>query len=171
MNQRAGMRFGLAMLLCAGIDVCLAATPRLPDFLTLPSGMVATGEVIEETFGEADFPRPDRTANVQRGHHWQAELGLSGVPDDAGTKALWLRAKPALLKGGWIVASEFDENPFTAMLRLRRATDAWATFSFFAPDDIRLELIEVTASKDYPLARDISQEARPCEALGVQPMR
>jgi OOP family OmpA-OmpF porin len=144
--NRAAMRFVLALILCTHTGLCPAATPRLPDILTLPPGLVPTGEVSEETFGEADFPRPDHTAHTQRGHHWQAVLGQSGVPDDTAGKALWLRAKPALLKGSWTVAAEFDENPYSVVLRLQGAGDAWAALQFFGPDDIKLELIAASAA-------------------------
>jgi hypothetical protein len=104
--------FQVAMAVLAGMasDAGNAAPPRLPGFLTMPAGMAASSDVTEASYGEADFPRGDHSPNVQRGHHWQTTLSLAGVPDDAPGKDLWLRLKAALIKGGWTVVTEFDEN-------------------------------------------------------------
>ena len=147
MKRLIGLCISLAITLCVCIGSSLAAEPRLPDFLALPAGMAPTAEVTEEAYGEADFPRPDHGANVQSGHHWQVGLGLKGVADDTPGKALWQQVKAALLKGGWTVTAEFDESPFGATARLQRGHDAWAHFDLYGPDDIRLEMVEVAASK------------------------
>lgn len=140
----------LRIILCLAMFAFASATqaqPGLPKFLTLSSDVITREDVTEEAFGEADFPRSDHETNIQRGHHWQTNLGVKGVPEDITGKALWARIKPALIKGGWSIYSEFDENPYSAVVRLQKNRDAWAYFTLFSAEDIRLELVDVAASK------------------------
>ena len=89
-------------------------------------------------------PAGQRHPVVQSGRHWYAELKISGIPEGTEQKAIWERIKPSLLQGGWTVLAEFDQNPFSAMLRYQKnGKDAWASLGIFSADDMRMDFVEV----------------------------
>lgn len=152
MGERKGLiwfKFGLVVWCLLGAARMMAA--GLPNYFVLPSGATLASMEADEAYGEAAFTLPGKDANVdnvQRGHHWVASLTLGGVPEEMTGKVMWSRFKQALQKAGWSVAAEFDENPFSATLRLTQpGRVAWASLVLFSPGDIRLHVVEVGSSK------------------------
>jgi OOP family OmpA-OmpF porin len=118
----------------------------LPEYFRLPAkGEVVTETVVEESFGEAAFPTTSDPVNVKRGRHFQAALRLPGG-DDATHESLWAPFRTALTGAGWTVVSYFDVNPPSATLHYQKGgTDAWASITMFASNEIRMDLVEVKA--------------------------
>ncbi|HEX2590577.1 MAG TPA: OmpA family protein [Rhizomicrobium sp.] len=130
-----------------------AAKPTLPAYFTLPAAVkVAPGGsgVTAEDYGEADMwvrTNGNDTKVTKQGKHWYAGLVYDHPPANADGKAIWALIKPSLTASGWTIPVEYDENPFSAMMRLQKdGKDVWAYMKLFAPDDIRLNIIEIGGS-------------------------
>jgi outer membrane protein OmpA-like peptidoglycan-associated protein len=103
--------------------------------------------LVSEDIGEAEFYLPGKDDPVvQKGRHWHIEMNVNGLPDGSTSAVAWSHIKPSLLKGGWTVTGEFATQPYVATLRYQKdSKDAWISLSIFASDDIRMELVEVSA--------------------------
>jgi OmpA-OmpF porin, OOP family len=128
--------------------------PALPAFFTLPPsiGIAGGGEgVVFEVFGESDFwegPSGGETSVTKQGKHWRAPLELKHPPADIDGKGVWAAIKPSLIAGGWTIPQEYDSNPFSAMMRYDRdGRDVWGYIKIFGPDDIRLNLVDVSKAE------------------------
>lgn len=129
---------------------CLATAATVPPYFALPP-QAKLGAVDEEaSFGEAAFPVADRAGNladnVRRGRFWRTSVTVSGLADDAPIKTIWARLKPSLEKAGWAAVAEFADN-YSVTLRRAQAPEAWANLKFFNPGDIRVDIVEVAASR------------------------
>lgn len=71
---------------------------------------------------------------------------MDSVPEEITGKAIWSRIKASLLKGGWTVVGEYDENPFSSTAHFKKGREAWITFQLFSSEDIRMDLVEVSES-------------------------
>lgn len=118
----------------------------LPSYVSMPNNLKHTDTLTEETFGEAEFRLPNKDSHTQQGHHWHADMHMDGVPEETTGKAIWYRIKASLLKGGWTVAGEYDENPFSSTAHFKKGREAWITFQLFSPEDIRMDLVEVSGA-------------------------
>jgi len=131
------------------LSAAAASAQPLPTYVTLPPSLkVVADSTTAESFGEFDFRVPGKDVNVQRGRHWRVGFKMDGVPEDAAGKTVWARIKPALLAGGWIIAGEYDENPFSATARPQRGRDAWACVNVSGRDDVTEALVEVQGHTD-----------------------
>ena len=142
----------IALLLVALPFLLAAAKPAdksLPAYLTFPPTVQVKDQraLTFEDYGEAEFRQHgSHQVAVQRGKHWTASLILSGAPPKTDGKAAWASIKPALLQGGWTIADEYNENPFSAVMRYQKdGKDVWGAISVFGAADIRLQLIETGA--------------------------
>jgi outer membrane protein OmpA-like peptidoglycan-associated protein len=141
------------LLLLVALPLLLAAAKAaeksLPAYLTFPPTVHPKDQraLTVEDYGEAEFRQHgSHQTVVQRGKHWTASLILSGAPPKTGGKAAWVLIKPALMQGGWTIADEYDENPFSAIMRYQKdGKDVWGFISVFGAADMRLQLIEVGA--------------------------
>jgi len=125
-----------------------AGAQQLPAYFKLPaSGTVAENSVQFEPYGEAAIlVGPDRQEG-KRGHHYFAALKLAGLPAEPTHQQLWTPIKTALTGAGWTEVNFQDTNPPVATLRYQKAPiDAWALVTMFAPDDIRMDLVEIAAN-------------------------
>lgn len=130
------------------------AAPPYPAYFTAPASLVAPNADVYhyEDFGEASFWKKEETFTKQ-GKHWQADLVWKDPPAKADGKAIWALIKPSMVAGGWQITDEYDDNPFSAMMHyVKDGKDSWAYMKLFAPDDIRLNIIEVgTGASDFVL--------------------
>jgi OOP family OmpA-OmpF porin len=118
---------------------------QLPAYFTLPpSGTVVENSVQLEPYGEAAILVGPDKQETKRGHHYYAALKLDGLPAEPTHQQLWTPIKTALTGAGWTVVNFQDTNPPVATLRYQKAAiDAWALVTMFAPDDIRMDLVEI----------------------------
>jgi outer membrane protein OmpA-like peptidoglycan-associated protein len=124
------------------------AAPGLPAYVTLPSQVQLNSDsLVAEDFGAAEFYLPGKDEPVvQKGRHWNINMKFDGVPDGTTNAAVWALIKPSLLKGGWTVAGEFATQPYVATLRYQKnSKDAWIALNIFASDDIRMDVVEMSA--------------------------
>ncbi len=147
--------------------VLLAAAPaigaELPAYFKPPAGTEVVAEsLVEEVHGEADFPLASDTPNVKQGHHFTAAIRLPGA-DGSTHEGLWGPFRTALTAAGWTVANYFDQNPPSATVRYQKGVDAWASITMFAPDDIRMDLVEV---KTYSPTLTLKPPAATRETIG-----
>ena len=126
------------------------AAPKIafPSYFTIPAALkVSNNSITQEDFGEAEFwvqtnGHDDKVS--KQGKHWHANLIYENPAKDANGKATWALIKPSLVASGWTIPVEYDENPFSAMMRYQKdGKDTWAYMKLFAPDDIRLDIVEV----------------------------
>lgn len=135
--------------ICAAAAALLIATSawaqQLPDYFKLPAqGSVGQGSILLEPYGEASILIGADRNDAKRGHHYFAALKLDGLPAEPSHQALWTPFKTALTAAGWTVVYFQDTNPpFGTVHYQKPGIDAWATLAMFAPDDIRMDLIEV----------------------------
>jgi flagellar motor protein MotB len=139
----------------ANLTVCAAAAAllfpmsagaqQLPDYFKLPpQGSVGQGSILLEPYGEASILVGADRSDAKRGHHYFAALKLDGLPAEPSRQALWTPFKTALTAAGWTVVYFQDTNPpFGTVHYQKPGIDAWATLAMFAPDDIRMDLVEV----------------------------
>jgi outer membrane protein OmpA-like peptidoglycan-associated protein len=132
-----------ALLLLAAVPA--AAQPKLPAYFRLPpQGSVTEGSVLFEPYGEAAMLAGPETQEVKRGHHYYAALKLDGLPAEPSHQQLWTPLKTALTGGGWTLVMFQDTNPPIATVRYQKpGVDTWAILTMFAPDDIRMDLVEI----------------------------
>ena len=141
------------LFLLAALPLLLAAAnaaeKSLPTYLTFPSAVHVKDQraLTVEDYGEAEFRQHGSSKKaVLRGKHWSAQLTLSDAPPKIDGKATWALIKPALLQGGWTIPDEYDQNPFSAIMRYQKSgKDVWGLIGIFSATDIRLQLIEVGA--------------------------
>jgi OmpA-OmpF porin, OOP family len=142
-----GGRAGLTV--CAAAAALLLATAanaqQLPDYFKLPpQGSVTENSILLEPYGEAAILVGADRSDAKRGHHYFAGFKLGGLPAEPTHEALWAPFKTALTAAGWTVVYFQDTNPpFGTVHYQKPGIDAWATLAMFAPDDIRMDLIEV----------------------------
>lgn len=131
-------------VLLLGLLLPMLAHAALPPYLTLPQGMSAPDGLNEEEYGEYAFPvDDDGEPPVKRGHLWHGDMVFTGMPEGAEGRDTWARIKPALLKGGWTVVKEFDQNPFSATFRYQKGgKDTWGRVRIPGASDIRFDLVE-----------------------------
>jgi OmpA-OmpF porin, OOP family len=126
-----------------------------PSYFTVPASLVVPNPDVYhyEDFGEASFWAKE-TPFTKQGKHWNADLVYKDPPKGADGKAVWALIKPSLAASGWTFPDEYDDNPFSAMMHYQKdGKDTWAYMKLFAPDDIRLNIIEVgAAASDFTLA-------------------
>lgn len=143
----------IALIVTAGAGAAwakgkAAPKPALPDYFTLPAAVKANDSgVTAEDFGEADFWVQKNGTDekvTKQGKHWYAGLIYDNPPANADGKAIWALIKPSLAASGWTFPVEYDENPFSAMMRYQKnGKDVWAYMKLFAPDDMRLNIVDV----------------------------
>lgn len=136
------MKWLNVLLLC--LLASLAQAAKLPDTFTLPPS-VKVDDVLFEDFGEARIPLPKQDDRVLKGKHWHAHMVLTGMSDEVPGKEVWLKIKPALVKGGWAVVHEFDSSPFNATLRYQKAgQDIWVNIETGLASEVWAHMIDVT---------------------------
>lgn len=130
------------LFFCTLASVTQAA--KLPDSFTLPP-TVKVDDVEFEDYGEARIPLPKQDDRVLKGKHWHSHMVLTGMSDEVPGKEVWLKIKPSLVKGGWVVAHEFDSTPYNATLHYQKAgQDIWANIETGIASEIWLHLVDVT---------------------------
>lgn len=138
--------FILVFLLTVSFTINVYAQ-GLPSYVSMPNNLKYNDTLTEETFGEAEFRLPNKDSHIQQGHHWHTDMHMDGVPEEITGKAIWSRIKASLLKGGWTVAGEYDENPFSSTAHFKKGREAWITFQLFSSEDIRMDLVEVSEAE------------------------
>ncbi len=119
--------------------------PTLPDWLSLMPGLQARPDIVDERYGEAQIPIPQNPKNLVRGRHWEAGFKMPASVAKGG--AIWAQWKPVLQQSGWAVIEERDRNPLSVTLKLTKGREAWVNIIFFAADDIRMDLVEVSENR------------------------
>jgi outer membrane protein OmpA-like peptidoglycan-associated protein len=80
---------------------------------------------------------------MKRGYHWRGEMQFTGLPDDIEGRDVWARIKPALVKGGWTIVKEFDQNPFTATFRYQKGgKDTWGHVMIPSAMEVGFDIVE-----------------------------
>jgi outer membrane protein OmpA-like peptidoglycan-associated protein len=145
-------RFALVALMMALASPAVAAkapAKTLPSYMTFPKEVSPSNgqdSITQEDYGVAEFYNPGNSAAVEkRGRHWHVNLSISGK-DSAKGKDIFTAIKPALIAQGWVVSVEYDNNPFSAMLRYQKdGKDTWAYIQIFGHDDMRMDVVEAGA--------------------------
>lgn len=124
-----------------------AAKPALPTYFTIPAALKATPDTLtQEDFGEAEFwarKNGQDVKFVKQGKHWHSDMVLQNPPAGADGKAAWAPIKAALIAGGWTIPDEWDSNPYSVTMHYQKdGKDTYGYMQLFAPDDIRLDLVE-----------------------------
>ena len=138
----------LMVALFAASPVSAQKNAPLPSYLALPPETVVppdkNARSLREVYGEALFPKE---FGVLRGEHWSMALRYPadaiGVAKPTG-RDVFAKLAPALRQVGWVTLKEYDQNPFSAVLRYQKdGKDAWFSVSIFGPADIRADLVVV----------------------------
>ena len=130
----------------------LAGQQAPPTFKLPPRARIAEDRAVVEAFGEANILMKADQAIVKQGRHYHVDITIDGLPENPSHEALWAPFKASLTAAGWTVVAFVDQNPPSATVRYQKpgAPEAWATLTLFAPDDIRVDVIE-TASNTMTL--------------------
>ncbi len=121
---------------------CLAQTPALPAYVTLPAQIQLKPNSVQEDYGEAEFNMPGKPSAVQRGKHWYALLTLPSIPRSTDPEVIWAQIKPALVRGGWTVISDLAGQEKFARYQ-KDGHDSWFGLWVNSAEDLRLDLVEV----------------------------
>lgn len=136
------LKYSSLLFLC--LTTFLTHAAGLPESFTLPPS-VKVDDVMFEDFGEAKIPLPKDIDRVLKGKHWHAHMVLNGLSDEVPGKEVWLKIKPALVKGGWTVVHEFDSSPFSATLHYQKTgQDIWASMETGIASEIWVHMVDVT---------------------------
>ncbi|HEY2071709.1 MAG TPA: OmpA family protein [Rhizomicrobium sp.] len=146
MKRIALLLLALSLALTAAVaKPAKTPAPTFPPYFTVPASLVVPepDNFHYEDFGQAEFWVKEELVTKQ-GRHWDSELVYKNPPAGADGKAIWALIKPSLAASGWTFPDEYDSNPFSAMMRYQKdGKDTWAYMKLFAPDDIRLNIVEV----------------------------
>ncbi len=143
-------RIALFLLALPLIATMAVAAPKhkpvqtFPPYFTLPAAVVIPDPDVYhfEDYGEAQFWAKEDSFTKQ-GRHWEVNLVYTNPPANADGKAIWALIKPSLAASGWTFPDEYDQNPFSVMMRYQKdGKDSWAYLKIFGSDDLRLNIVE-----------------------------
>lgn len=133
----------LLLLLSMAAAACFADAPPVPAYFTVPSQFQVKPGWNEEDYGQAEFPILGQDKVIKTGKHWEAGYIFSGAPDGADADALWKEhMKPMLVRSGWTFFRDEPGQAKTGRYQ-KDGHDSWMVLWAFAPDDYRLDLVEV----------------------------
>jgi OmpA-OmpF porin, OOP family len=155
----------LAFTLLNLASLCLAQAPALPSYVTFPAQVELKANLIQEDYGEAQFPIDGKAESpIEMGKHWSVGMRFTGGSADLDDVAVWARLKPLLVQNGWTVLSEGAGRQKTARYQ-KNGHDTWMLLWILGTDDMRMDLVEVGP---VPIKLKLNKPAQTAEAVSVE---